>query len=173
MKKWILLLFLLIFIGFVSADTAKVTLELGQSFMFAGKNVTLLRFSDTESKAVLCINNYRYIFEENNPNIIDNLRVEITRIRLKNIDLNIKTIKVSNVECTDACNNDLCGQSEEPVNEEITQPQPGEIPPITTSSTPETQSSTSISDTNVYILIFVIGIIILIIIAFIAVFKRV
>ncbi len=171
MKKWILLLFLLILIGFVSADTAKVTLELGQSYEFAGKNVTVLRFSDTEGKAILCINNYRYIFGEHNPDIIDNLRVEITRIRLKNIDLNLRTIKVSNVECTDACNNDLCGKSEEPVSEEIIQPQPGEIPPITTSSTPETKTSTS--NTNVYILIFVVGILILIIIAFIAVFKRV
>jgi len=174
MKKWLLVLFLAIFVSLVSADTAKVTLEIGQSIEIGGKNVTILRFSDTDRKAVLCINNYRYIFEEHIPNIVDNLRVEITRIRLQNIDINLKTIKVSNVECTEACNNDLCGKSEEPKSEVITQPQPGEIPETsnTTQSTTNTIPIIS-SNTNIYIIIFIIALIVLIIISAILVFKRV
>lgn len=174
MKKWLLVLFLAICISLVSADTAKLTMEIGQSVEIGGKNVTILRFSDIDRKAVLCINNYRYIFEEDNPNIVDNLRVEITRIRLQSIDINLKTIKVSNVECTDACNNDLCGKSEEPEEEVITQPQPGEIPPSISEAQPSTSTTTGTSsNTNIYILIFIIGLIILIVISAILIFKRI
>ena len=176
MKKWLFVLFLFIFVGVVIADTAKLTMVIGQSIEIGGKNVTVLRFDETEQKAVLCINNYRYIFGSHQPNIVDNLKVEVTRIRLQNIDLTLKTVKISNVDCTDACNNDLCGKSEEPGSEVVTQPQPGEIPASETPSTPSTttpSTTTTSSNTNIYIVIFIIALIILIVISAILVFKRV
>lgn len=174
MKKWIFLFFLVICAIFVSADTAKVTLEKGQGIVIDGRNVTLLRYSDSERKAVFCINNHRYIFEEDQPNIVNNLRVELTRIRPENVDVTLKGIQLAGTECTEECDNSKCMTSEQAEEEAVTEPQEGEIPEITPQENQSSTPSTIISGkTNIYIVIFLVILIILIIIAAILVFKRV
>jgi hypothetical protein len=173
MKRGVLLLFLVIGIGLVSADHAKITLEKGQNFVIDGRNVTLLRFSDSEGKVVLCINNHRYIFDENKQKIVDNLRVEITRIRIDRVELNLKGINMAGSDCNEDCSNDKCMISEKPGEEVITEPSAGEIPEAPQENkTSEIVTSTN-GKANIYIVIFITALIILIIISSILLFKRV
>lgn len=111
MKK--LLFLLLLLIPLVTAATQEIGLTKGSSYLFQGKNITMIDFNDKDDNAIVCINNQKMIIGKTEKRIGD------FRISIKKVTPNMATLEV-NYKCEGqacicdySCSNSLCIPPEE------------------------------------------------------------
>ena len=115
MKVYLMLiLMVLLSVIFVEAKTDYATLEVNDSFLFRGKNITLLSINSFDNKVVICINNEKAIISEDR-------NVNTIGVHLRDVDSDKVKFRFDNpckdkeCECDDSCSNHLCTNPEKNV----------------------------------------------------------
>ncbi len=118
MKTWLLIMFILILMSVAYSDTERVTLFNGQSFLFDGKNVTLV--DSSEDSVIVCVNGQKDIVSEGKT--INGMLVEL-------VDSNEGDARLKlDYDCQDdcicdghECNNNACLITREPSTSTISE----------------------------------------------------
>lgn len=113
MKRWLFLLFLVIFSVFVSARN--IDLIIGYNYVIEDRNISLVR--TLEDKVVICVNGEKSVVSEDIPKYVNDVRVNLIRVRN-----NIATFDFSyncrdECFCEEGCDNSGCFGIEEEVTE--------------------------------------------------------
>lgn len=114
MKKEIILV-LLLFSSLVSAD--QYTFLDGMSHEIDGKNITLIKFDPLEDKSLFCVNGKRWIIEEDDSKTLNDVYIDVLRIKSDRVDTDIE-YRCKNCVCDETCDNSVCFDIEEEVMEE-------------------------------------------------------
>ena len=122
MKISQILLISLIFVLSIEGASKKFDLRPGQDFLIEDKNITLIAINDNEKGAIFCVNGIKNIVDEDDFNIINDVRIEILRIENGIVSLQAD-YTCKDCVCDESCDNSICFV-EEP--EEV-QEQPDEI----------------------------------------------
>lgn len=102
-NKFFFIFFILLFVGFVDAASEKVTLNINQSYLIEGKNVTLI--NSNKDSIILCINNVRDIISETR--IINGVFVDLKDSNDKNATIRL-VYSCENCICDGSCGNNRC-----------------------------------------------------------------
>jgi len=104
-KLWLLLLFGVLGVLVSAVPIKDVTLEVGESFLFENKNITLIDSAD--ESVILCINNEKFIVSKDKR--ISGVFVDYKRSDDDKATLRFKyECNEDNCECGDECSNSLC-----------------------------------------------------------------
>jgi len=80
MKKYVLLVLLIVLLPLVQAKTSTVSLTKGQNYVIENINITLIDFNDKDEKAIICVNNERYILNEDEEKRVNGVLAEVRSI---------------------------------------------------------------------------------------------
>ncbi len=111
MKTWILIIFPLILVSAVHAEVERVTLFNEQSFLFDGKNVTLV--DSSEDSVIICVNGQKDIVSEGKT--INGVLIDLVESNEGNARLKLDYDCQDDCRCDgDECNNNACFITREP-----------------------------------------------------------
>ncbi|MEK6936937.1 MAG: hypothetical protein AABW58_02600 [Nanoarchaeota archaeon] len=100
------------------AYSARVNLEVSESYYSDGRNVTLLGIDKDNGKALVCVNNERAILSKDRQKTVNEVSLLVKRISKEDIRLDVK-VYCEDCECDDSCLNDRCIELGESVEEKI------------------------------------------------------
>jgi len=107
MKIAIIFLMMIGLLVVVGASSERAELAPGESFTIANKNVTLITVDDTHDNTIFCVNGVKGIVSEDDSNIINEVTIEVLRIRRDVVDVDAD-YTCKNCDCGDECDNSVC-----------------------------------------------------------------
>lgn len=89
----------------VSARTIDIDLYFNQSQEEFGKNITLISVDTKEDKAIICVNQEKFIITDTKN--IDGLSIDLRTVKKDYISLDLES-SCTNCKCEDKCDNSIC-----------------------------------------------------------------
>jgi len=132
MKKTLLLLFMILFSNISLAATETFDLYINNSFEFEDKNISLVNVDFENDKAVLCMNNEKFILDIDNDKTFNQVTFDLRKVDQRNIELKVGYKCEGDCICDESCSNDKC----------FPQPKPTTISTNTTITNNTTETNT-------------------------------